>query len=195
MSEDEIREEKHREIAQVKGIEGVLAKKYPELYERLKAVAERTGQSLLDLIASYTNWAMELREFSTLVTPEDLKNITPESLYSALKMIMFFEERYIRLVSYINVSQALAIFDALRQLLLYQTVPSTQGQTTQPILPLVPPQPSKIDRLIDAVLKGIELFSMGREDVRKQIAEEVARKLLELAQSPPSSQSVSTTQK
>jgi len=195
LSEDEIREEKHREIAQVKGIEGVLAKKYPELYERLKAVAERTGQSLLDLIASYTNWAMELREFSTLVTPEDLKNITPESLYSALKMIMFFEERYIRLVSYINVSQALAIFDALRQLLLYQTVPSTQGQTTQPILPLVPPQPSKIDRLIDAVLKGIELFSMGREDVRKQIAEEVARKLLELAQSPPSSQSVSTTQK
>ena len=185
MSEEEAREEKHREISQIKGIEGVFAKRYPELYEKLKIVSQQTGQSLLDLIASYTNWAIELRQFSTLVTPEDLKHITPEALYSALKMIMFFEERYIRLVSYINVSQALAIFDALRQLLLYQTVPTTQGQPSQPLLPLMPPQPSKIDRLIDAIIKGIEVFSMGREDVRRQIAEEVAKRLIELAQTPP----------
>jgi len=181
-------EEEKKELAQVKGIEGVFAKKYPELYERLKAVSQQTGQSVLDLLASYTNWAMEIREFSTFVTPEDLKRISPEALYSALKLMMFFEERYVRLASYVNVSQALAIFDALRQLLIYQTATTQQGQPAQPLIPLMPPQPSRIDRLIDAILRGIEMFAMGREDVRKQIAEEVAKKLIELAQAPPSTQ-------
>jgi len=181
-------EEEKKELAQVKGIEGVFAKKYPELYERLKAVSQQTGQSVLDLLASYTNWAMEIREFSTLVTPEDLKRISPEALYSALKLMMFFEERYVRLASYVNVSQALAIFDALRQLLIYQTATTQQGQPSQPLIPLMSPQPSRIDHLIDAILRGIEMFTMDREDVRKQIAEEVAKKLIELAQAPPSTQ-------
>jgi hypothetical protein len=181
-------EEKKTELAREKGVEGVLAKKYPDLYERLKQISEQTGQSILDLIASYTNWALEIREFSTLVTPEDLKRINSEALYSALKLLLFFEERYIRMASYVNVSQALAIFDALRQLYI-ATAPMQTQQQQQPIIPFVPPQPSTIDRFINAVVRAIEIFSMGREEVRRTLAKEIAEELIKISQtqSQPSS--------
>ena len=175
MSEEEKREFRER------GAEGVIARKYPQLYEKLKEISERTGQSILDLLASYTNWALEIREFSSMVTQEDLANITPESLYASLKLLMFFEERYIRLISYMNVANALAIFNALRELLTYSTTAATAQQTTAPLLPLVPPQPSRVERLIDAILRGIEMATLGSEGTRRQLAREIAEEIVKLA--------------
>jgi hypothetical protein len=180
-------EEAKKELAREKGVEGVIAKKYPQLYERLRTLSEQTGQSVIDLLASYTNWALEIREFSTLVTPEDLHEITPKALYSALKLLLFFEERYIRLASYVNVSQGLAVFDALRQLLLSTQV-AQQQSTQQPLLPLVPPQPSTVDRLINSIVKAIEMFSMGREEVRRELARSIAEELIRMSQQPTQQQ-------
>jgi len=178
--------EEKKELAREKGVEGVIAKKYPQLYERLKTLSEQTGQSIIDLLASYTNWALEIREFSTLVTPEDLMKITPEALYSALKLLLFFEERYIRLASYVNVSQGLAVFDALRQLLLSTQV-TQQQSAQQPLLPLVP-QPSTVDRLVSAIVRAIEMFSMGREEVRRELARSIAEELIRMSQQPTQQQ-------
>jgi hypothetical protein len=175
--------EEKKELAREKGVEGVIAKKYPQLYERLKTLSEQTGQSVIDLMASYTNWALEIREFSTLVTPEDLTKITPEALYSALKLLLFFEERYIRLASYVNVSQGLAVFDALRQLLLSTQVAQQQSQQPLPSL-LIPPQPSTVDRLINSIVRAIEMFSMGREEVRRELAKSIAEELIRMSQQP-----------
>jgi len=174
MSEEEKREFRER------GIEGVVARKYPQLYEKLKDISERTGQSVLDLMASYTNWAIEVREFSTMVTHEDLANVTPESLFASLKLLLFFEERYIRLISYMNVANALAIFNALRELLTYSTTTTTQ-QAPSPILPLVPQQPSRLERLLDAIIKGIEMATLGSGEIRRQLAREIAEEIVRLA--------------
>jgi len=53
-------EQPEKETARRLGVEGVLARKYPELYQKLKDLSVKTGQSVLDLLASYTNWALEL---------------------------------------------------------------------------------------------------------------------------------------
>jgi hypothetical protein len=171
-----------KELAREKGIEGVFAKRYPELYERLKQIAEQTNQSIVDLIASYTNWALELREFSSVLTKEDLRNITPDSLYSAMKLLLFLEERYLRIAGYINWNSLIALIDVFnRMALAYQT--SSSQSSPSPIIPFIPsqPEPDRSNRLLEMVLKTLEYFSMGREDVRKQLAKEVARELFKMA--------------
>lgn len=169
------------DLPQVKGIEGVLARRYPQVYERLKALSEQTGQSILDLLVSYTNWALDIREYGSYITEQELKKITPEALYTALRFLMFFEDRYIRLASYVNVSNALAIFDAIRQLLVQSTVSTSQQQTTQ-VLPIIPPQPSTVDRFVNAIIKAIDMFSMGRSELRKELAKDIASELIKLSQ-------------
>jgi hypothetical protein len=190
VSEEQPRPEEQKKTKS--GIEVALAKKYPELYAKLKDLSERTGKSILDLMASYTNWAIELREYATFVTEADLKNITPEALYSALKLLMFFEERYIRLISYINVAQAEAVINTMFRLFypMYTSQQSTAPAT--PFTPPPPPQPDRVSRLMDAILRAIEMFSMGQEDVRRQLAREIAEELLRLSQ-PSQSSSTSSS--
>jgi hypothetical protein len=177
-------EEKVRERSQKTGVEGVIARKYPELYQKLKDISQKTGQSVLDLLVAYTNWALELREYSTVVTEEDLKNIDAKSLYSALKMLLFFEERYIRLASYMNIATAMQVLDYLRTL--YYPQPSTTTTSTPAIIPPPPqPQPDRVSQILNAVLRAIEMFSMGSEEVRRQLAREIAEELLKQAQPSP----------
>ena len=177
-------EERARERSQKTGVEGVIARKYPELYQKLKELASKTGQSVLDLLVAYTNWALELREYSTIVTEEDLKNVDAKSLYSALKMILFFEERYIRLASYMNIATAMQVLDYLRTL--YYPQPSTTPTQTPTIIPPPPqPQPDRVSQVLNAVLRAIEMFSMGSEEVRRQLAREIAEELLKQAQPNP----------
>jgi hypothetical protein len=180
MSEDIV--DVKKEIAREKGIEGVFAKRYPELYERLKQIAEQTNQSVIDLIASYTNWALELREFSGVLTKEDLKNITADSLYSAMKLLLFLEERYLRIAGYISWNNLIALLDVFNRM--YMAYSGSQSQTPPaPILPLPSPQQEadKTGKLFDVILKTLEYFSMGREDVRKALAKEVAKELFKMA--------------
>jgi len=178
-------EQPERETARRLGVEGVLARKYPELYQRLKDLSVKTGQSVLDLLASYTNWALELREYSTYVTEEDLKNITPQSLYAALKLLLFFEERYIRLASYVNISTATAILDYVKSLYYPIQVQSSPSQPPPPI-PIIPPsQPDRFTKLMDAIVRAIEMFSMGSEDVRRKLANDIAQELIRLSQPQP----------
>jgi len=176
-------EQPEKETARRLGVEGVLARKYPELYQKLKDLSVKTGQSVLDLLASYTNWALELREYSTYVTDEDLKNVTPESLYSALKLLLFFEERYIRLASYVNISTATALLDYIKSL--YYPIPqqASPSQPPPPLPPIPPSQPDRFTRLMDAILRAIEMFSMGSEDVRRKLAYDIAQELIKLSQS------------
>jgi len=175
-------EQPERETARRLGVEGVFARKYPELYRRLKDLAEKTGQSFIDLLASYTNWALELREYSTYITEEDLKNVTPQSLYAALKMLLFFEERYIRLASYVNISTATAILDYVKSLY-YQFPTQTSPSQPPPPIPIIPPsQPDRFTRLMDAILRAIEMFSMGSEDMRRKLANDIAQELIRLSQ-------------
>jgi hypothetical protein len=178
-------ETQEKETARRLGVEGVLARKYPELYQKLKDLSVKTGQSVLDLLASYTNWALELREYSTYVTDEDLKNVTPQSLYSALKLLLFFEERYIRLASYVNISTATAILDYVKSLYYPVQVQSSPSQPPPP-LPLIPQQQSdRFTRLMDAILRAIEMLSMGSEDVRRRLAYDIAQELIKLSQPQP----------
>jgi hypothetical protein len=184
VSAEEKHEEKHieeeeKERARRTGVEGVLARKYPELYAELKELAERTGRSVLDLMASYTHWALELRRYSSIVTEEELKKVTPEALHAALKMILFFEERYIRLASYANIATATQVFEWLRTL--YYPYPQATSQPQAvPIVP-PPPQPDRVSQIINAVLRAIEMFSMGSEEVRRQLAREIAEELARVA--------------
>jgi len=178
-------EQPEKETARRLGVEGVLARKYPELYQKLKELSAKTGQSVLDLLASYTNWALELREYSTYVTDEDLKNVTPESLYSALKLLLFFEERYIRLASYVNISTATAILDYVKSLY-YPIQTQTSPSQPPPPIPMIPPsQPDRFTKLMDAILRAIEIFSMGSEDVRRRLAYDIAQELIRLSQPQP----------
>jgi hypothetical protein len=185
MSAEERPEEKHieeeeKERARRTGIEGVLARKYPELYAELKELAQRTGRSVLDLLASYTHWALELRKYSSIVTEEDLKKVTPEALHAALKLLLFFEERYIRLASYANIAVATQVLDYLKSL--YYPYPQTPSQPqTVPIPVPPPPQPDRVSQIINAVLRAIEMFSMGSEEVRRQLAREIAEELMRIA--------------
>jgi hypothetical protein len=174
--------EQEKETARRLGVEGVLARKYPELYQKLKDLSVKTGQSVLDLLASYTNWALELREYSTYVTDEDLKNVTPESLYSALKLLLFFEERYIRLASYVNISTATAILDYVKSLYYPVSTQSSPSQPPPPLPPIPPSQPDRFTKLMDAILRAIEMFSMGSEDVRRRLAYDIAQELIKLSQ-------------
>jgi hypothetical protein len=178
-------EAQEKETARRLGVEGVLARKYPELYQKLKDLSVKTGQSVLDLLASYTNWALELREYSTYVTDEDLKNVTPESLYSALKLLLFFEERYIRLASYVNISTATAILDYVKSLYYPISTQSSPSQPPPPLPPIPPSQPDRFTKLMDAVLRAIEMFSMGSEDVRRRLAYDIAQELIKLSQPQP----------
>ncbi len=190
MSEPDI---EHQDVKDVKhdvsksqksGVEGVIARKYPELYQKLKELSTRTGQSVLDLLVAYTNWALELREYSTIITEEDLKNIDAKSLYSALKMILFFEERYIRLASYMNIATAMQVLEYLRTLY-YPQQSTTTAQTPVIIPPSAPQQPDRVSQILNAVLRAIEMFSMGSDEVRRQLAREIADELLKQAQPNP----------
>lgn len=173
---DNVKEEA-RSKAQEKGIEGFLKRYNPVLYEKLKALSEQTGSSIPELLSNYTEWALEIREYSTLITKEDLKNITPEALYSALKFILFFEERYIRTMSYISISNALAILDVINRLAQQQQVP--------PVIPTPPqpqPQPDRFSKLVDAVIRGIEAFQQSQEVQRKLLANEIATSIVRKAE-------------
>lgn len=165
-----------RERAQEKGVEGVIARKYPDLYERVKEVAEVTGESVLDIIYKYAKWALEVQKFSSVLTMEDLKNVSPEALLAAMKMLLFFEQQYFKAIAYANLAQAVQLVQTWQQLF---TPYTTGGKEVIP----QPPPPSTVERWVNAILRAIELFTMGREEVRRSLAKEVATELAKLAES------------
>ena len=177
MSED-LNEEVKERVRLKRTILDSLARKYPALAEKLKKISEETDTPIDEVIASYLNWALELKEFSTLITESDLKKITPESLVSALKLMMFMEQQYFKVLAYANLAQGIQLYNTIVQAI-RGAVPETGGGITIP-----PPTPSTVDRWVNAILRAIELFTLGRPEVREQLAKEVAQQLLKLSQQP-----------
>jgi len=97
--------------------------------------------------------------------------------------LLFFEERYIRLASYVNISTATAILDYVKSL--YYPIPTqaSPSQPPPPLPPIPPSQPDRFTKLMDAILRAIEMFSMGSEDVRRRLAYDIAQELIKLSQS------------
>jgi len=154
-----------------------IAKKYPSLAEKIKKMAEETGMSVEEIIASYLNWAIEVREFSTYVTEADLKKVTPEALTSALKLMMFMEQQYFKVLAYANLAQAIQLYNIIASAV-RGYVPSETG------IQLPPPSPSTVEKVINSIMRAIELFTLGRPEVREELAKEVAKELLKLSQQP-----------
>jgi hypothetical protein len=176
---EEIRE-KARERAAVKGVEGVLARRYPELYKALREMAEETGQDVLDLFASLANWAFEVRKYSTVITKEDLKNITPEALHAAMKFVLFYQEQYYKVQAYANVAALQSIYSMVEGLL-QARLAQVSGREGAVVLPPIP-SPSTVERIAQSILRAIELFTIGKPEVTEQLATAVARKLIEMSQ-------------
>jgi hypothetical protein len=51
----------------------------------------------------------------------------------------------------------------------------------RPVIPFTP-TPSTIESIANAIIRAVELFTVGKPEVTQQIAEQVARKLIELSQ-------------
>jgi hypothetical protein len=177
---EEIRE-KAREKAALKGVEGVLARRYPELYRALKEMAVETGQDVLDVFASLANWAFEVRKYSTVITKDDLKNITPESLHAAMKFLLFYQEQYYKTQAYANVAAVQSIYSIVEGLL-QARLAQASGREGAVILPPIP-SPSTVERISQSILRAIELFTIGKPEITEQLATAVARKLIEMSQS------------
>lgn len=170
-----------RERAAVKGVEGVIARRYPELYNNLKKFAEETGQDVLDVIATFAQWAYEVKKYSPIITKEDLKNITPESLYAALKFVKFYMEEFYRAQSYANVAAVQAIYQIVEAIISGRLAQMRQEETGFRLIAPAPPSPSTIESLARTVLRAIELFTLGRPEVQEELATKVASKIMELA--------------
>jgi len=154
-----------------------IAKKYPALADKLKRMAEETGTPIDELIASYLNWAIEVREFSTYVTEADLKKVTPEALTSALKLMMFMEQQYFKVLAYANLAQGIQLYNIIASAM-RGIAPAEAG------IQLPPPSPSTVEKVVNSIMRAIELFTLGRPEVRQELAKEVARELLKLSQQP-----------
>jgi len=174
VSEEEREEIKTRARARV-DILSAIAKKYPSLAKKIKKMSEDTGMSVEEIIASYLNWAVEVREFSTFVTEADLKKVTPEALTSALKLMMFMEQQYFKVLAYANLAQGIQLYNIIASVA-RGVAPSEVG------IQLPPPSPSTVERLVNSILRAVELFTLGRPEVRQELAKEVAKELLKLSQ-------------
>jgi len=176
----EIKEQARARAAE-RGIEALLARKYPELYKQLREIAEESGVSVFDLMASLSQWAVEVRTAQRTITKEDLKNVTPEALNAALKLVLFYQEQYYKVQAYANVAAVQALYNIAEGILAGRlaAMRSEEGRTA---IPLLPPSPGTVERIANAVLRAIELFTLGKPEVSEQIATAVAKKLIELSQ-------------
>jgi len=172
---DEVKDEvKARARAKV-DILSAIGKKYPSLAEKLKKIAEDTGMPVEEVVASYLNWAVEVREFSTYVTEADLKKVTPEALTSALKLMMFMEQQYFKVLAYANLAQGIQLYNIIASAM-RGVAPAEAG------IQLPPPSPSTVEKLVNSILRAVELFTLGRPEIRQELAKEVAKELVRLSQ-------------
>ena len=177
MSAQKQQKARDKELAQMKGIEGWFKRNYPELYAELKAEAEESGIPLTELIVRYVYWYREIKKGETFITKDDLKNVTPDSLLAAVKFFNYTLSQYIKIISYVNISQALTLLNYMLQLRGY---PTTEVKTGG-LLPTItlPEEKSKLDRVITSIIKGLETFTMGaRKETLKEIAKESAREVV-----------------
>lgn len=160
VSEKQEKQEKQIDF-QEKGVEGVIRRKAPELYEYLKTVSSQTGESIIDLLINYTNALLQAQRYSSIITEADLKKVTPESLYSSIKLVMWLDEMYSRrrLTDHLGqLLQTLETMIRIQQMIYY---PQSSSQTSQ--APLPPPPPinwqQKLSQLVEAITEGIRLFT------------------------------------
>ena len=169
----------------------LLSKRYPELAERIRRIAEQTGMDPDELIASYTNWAIQVREFTGYLTSEDIKKVTPESLLASAKLLMFLQDQYFRILAYSPMQQAIQLYNIIAQAVAsaygYYHPTATATQSQQVVAPPPPPQPAMSERMLSAILRAIELFTGGRsieekEEFARMVARFVANELIKAYQ-------------
>lgn len=197
MAEETITKKKEK---RERSTNAVIARRYPELYEKLSQL----GGDVLDRMAELAQWALNVKEYSMVVTPQELSKITPEALNVALKFVLFYHDQYLRLASSVNTQAISNIYALVANMLstlsqYYQGLPSQQiAQTatqpsTQPQIPTPIPRyyyPG-VDqtKVIETIMGVLELFTMGREDIRKQLAKDIALELLNLSKQETKEQS------
>lgn len=193
MAEEKITEKKEK---RERPINAVIARRYPELYEKLSQL----GGDVLDRMAELAEWALNVKEYSMVVTPQELSKITPEALNVALKFVLFYHDQYLRLASSVNTQAISNIYALVANMLstlsqYYQGLPSQQiaQSSTQPQIPTPIPRyyyPG-VDqtKAIETIMRVLELFTMGREDIRKQLAKDIALELLNLSKQETKEQS------
>lgn len=181
---DELSEEVVREKARETGIEGYIARKDPELYEFLKTEAKASGLAFTEYILGLLKWAYEIRTYTSFITKQDLENIKPECLYSALRFLQFFEKQYFNILAYAQVSAVTQIYTIVEQIMAMRRM-ETPRPTETGLPPLPPPTPSTVQRIVDAILRAIEMFTVGRPDVSSEIARKVAQELIRLTSQAP----------
>lgn len=152
-----------------------------ELMRKLEELAFINNMSVEEVVYNILKQAIEKREEETTLTERDFKNITPEALYSAFKLLNAIESRYIRVLSYVNVSNAVSIIQLIYDIYnrYYQVLQQSQTQTPPPPPLLPPPQPQS-QNMLSSLFKAIELFTLGREDVRKTLARDIAIELVNI---------------
>jgi len=152
-----------RAIAQEKGVEGWIKKAYPELYEVFKREAEASGRKIIDVIMEHANYGLSVKRYQGLISEEDLKDITPKSLYASIKLLNWASQQYFTTLAYANVS----VVEALQQLVFnvmmriqsmyYGGGGGEGGKGGGAVPPPIPPMYRKTiaDKIVDLVIEGL----------------------------------------
>ena len=169
-----------KELAREKGIEGYIKKKYPQVYEFLRAEADKKGKTVTELLVEYANYGASIKKWGSMVTLEDLKDVDPKALYVAIKLLNWASQQYFTTLAYANVSAIQAMHQLMMQQMtwwqsMYATEESGEGKIVTPPMPSLPPQrASKLDKLVELIIEGIRAFNTTmQQGVQQNMAKKV----------------------
>lgn len=170
-----------REKLRLKGIEGWLAREYPEFYAELKMEADRAGIDVPELLVRYANWAKEIKKAGSVINPEEFKKVDGYTLYIAGKIWSMLALDYFKAMAYSQLGALVQLYQmfeterakAYQQAYMAMTGAQQQGQAQPPPGPMPPiPMPqSNLERIARAIAQGIEIFATG---ARRETLEEIA---------------------
>jgi len=175
-----------KELARVKGIEGYIKKKYPNLYEFFKKESEKKGKPVIELIMEYANFGASVKQWGATITPEELEGLDPKSLYIALKLMEWISQKFFTVLAYANVSTVQAMHQmVMQQMALMQGMGEESGGGGAPVIMPAPARAHRLDKLVDLVREGIRAFNiMMQQQVSQQSSSQsttssIARRIAE----------------
>ncbi|MCD6418482.1 hypothetical protein J7M00_06850 [bacterium] len=156
-----------KELAQVKGIEGYIKKKMPDIYEELKAVADKQGEPLINILVKYAQYGLGVQKYQKVITPDDLEGVDPKAIYIAIKLLNWASQQYFTTLAYANVSSLQALHQMLMNMMnwyamMAQPSEGEEGKAvTMPMvpMPMAPKQTDKFEKFMEMVTEGIRAFN------------------------------------